>query len=88
MINWKTTLAAFIAGALPIIQGTVDSWGAGVPIQWAKIGMGLAIMALGLFAKDFNVTGAGPAAHTLTHQEFQIAETKAAIDASQKESKT
>lgn len=52
MKNWKTTIAGFIAGAIPILQGISDSMGAGVPIKWAPIVMGMAIMVLGVLAKD------------------------------------
>ena len=50
--NWKTTVAGIIAGAIPLLQGISDSMGQGVPIKWLPIVMGLAIMALGVLAKD------------------------------------
>jgi hypothetical protein len=57
MKNWKTT-AAGIVGALitwlPQVQGALAN---GEKINWSVMAIGLAILILGVLAKDWNVTG-------------------------------
>ena len=59
MRNIKTTLLGIVAGAVPFIQGIVNSLQTGQPIDYKNLIFGLAIMAFGVVAKDFNVTGTG-----------------------------
>lgn len=92
MTNWKTTLAGILVILCTVAQNVANLLSAGTPINWVQIGIG-ALIAVGLFvAKDFNVTGAGPAAHTLTKPEVaeakltqQIEATKLAVDAANKD---
>lgn len=57
MKNYRTTLVG-IAGALmlwlPELQKALLS---DQPVNWVNLGIGLAIVVLGYFAKDSNVTG-------------------------------
>lgn len=47
-MNWKTTFFGIVAGSIPILQTALDS----NAINWSKIALGLAIMALGVVAAD------------------------------------
>lgn len=54
--NWRTSLAGLLGGVVfvaPQIQACV----AGQPCDWKQIAVGVAFAALGLGAKDSNVTG-------------------------------
>jgi hypothetical protein len=64
MINWKTTLFGIIAGTLTILQTTLTAYQDGTKVQWLQVALGIAFMAFGVIAKDFNVTGAGATAVT------------------------
>ncbi|VVB55278.1 Uncharacterised protein [uncultured archaeon] len=55
MVSWKTTVAGIIAGAIPILQTISGSLQVGGHINWYQIAFGLAIMVLGVFAKDIGV---------------------------------
>jgi hypothetical protein len=59
MTSWKTTIAG-IAGCLLLwlqqIQGLVSN---GTPINWWNMVLGLLILLIGYFAKDWNITGTG-----------------------------
>jgi hypothetical protein len=57
MKNSKTTILGIIAGALPILQTAVDTMQTGAPVNWISVAFGFAVMAMGILAKDFNVTG-------------------------------
>ena len=50
MKNWKTSLAGAIGGLPQIIQGIIAK-------DWAAVGSGVALMIVGFFAKDNDVTG-------------------------------
>lgn len=52
MANWKTTVAGFAGGLIPIVESIRQALQNGVPINWAVIAAGVAIMALGLAAGD------------------------------------
>jgi len=54
MANWLTTTFGAIAGIPEIVAGFTS-----VPKDWAKIAQGVALLVLGLVAKDFNKTGHG-----------------------------
>jgi hypothetical protein len=58
MKDWKTTIAGLIAGAITILQTILANMQNGTPINWAQIGIGFAIIALGVFAKDIGGTTA------------------------------
>jgi len=53
VFNWKTTLAGLLTG-LPNILTIL---GIGIPVPVVQVLTGLGALLLGIFAKDFNVTG-------------------------------
>jgi hypothetical protein len=57
MKNWKTTLVGIVAGTLTILQATLAAYQSGAPVQWLQVALGVAVMALGVVAKDFNISG-------------------------------
>lgn len=50
MKNWKTTLAGALGGLPQIITGIINK-------DWAAVGSGIALLIVGLWAKDHDVTG-------------------------------
>jgi len=62
MVNWKTTVLGIIAGTLTILQTTLTAYQNGTPVQWLQVVLGIVLMAFGMLAKDFNVTGNGKTA--------------------------
>ena len=57
MKNWKTTVAGILGALavwLPQLQSALES---GHTVNWAAMGTGLAVLLIGVFAKDLNVTG-------------------------------
>lgn len=57
MKSWKTTVAGVLAGSIPILQQIYELVEHQQPVNWALIGLGFAIMVVGLVAKDFDVSG-------------------------------
>ena len=55
MVNWKTTVLGTAAGLLGV--STVGWFKPDGTPNWMAILMGVAVAALGYFAKDRNVTG-------------------------------
>lgn len=55
--SWKTTLLGIAAGIIPILQTVVTSLQNNTSLNWGSIAFGALIMALGLVAKDFDITG-------------------------------
>jgi hypothetical protein len=55
--SWKTTLLGIAAGIIPILQTVVTSLQNNTSLNWGSIAFGALIMALGIVAKDFNITG-------------------------------
>ena len=53
MKNWKTTVAGIFLGAVHILTPTISTGN----VSLIDILKGIGIAALGLFAKDFNVSG-------------------------------
>jgi hypothetical protein len=60
MKNWKTTVAGIITGSIVILQTIDSTLQSGTSINWYQIGIGFAIMVLGVVAKDFNITIIAP----------------------------
>lgn len=54
LFNWKTTLAGFIGGLIPIIQGYLTG-----TLTAEKVVLGIGFLALGILAKDGTNTGTG-----------------------------
>jgi hypothetical protein len=50
--NWKTTLAGFIGGLVPIIQGYLAG-----TLTAEKVILGVCFLALGILAKDGDKSG-------------------------------
>ena len=50
MKSWKTTVAGIIGGLPQILNGIIAN-------DWGSVGAGLALIVVGLFAKDHDVSG-------------------------------
>jgi hypothetical protein len=59
MKSWKTTLAGILAGSGVAITAVINAFEAGAFTSKTgeQLGIAIAIVALGAFAKDGNVTG-------------------------------
>jgi|WetSurMetagenome_2_1015567.scaffolds.fasta_scaffold1133685_2 hypothetical protein len=57
MKNLKTTVLGILAGLIPFGQGVINSLQTGQSIDFKNIVFGILIMAFGVVAKDFNVSG-------------------------------
>lgn len=62
MKNWKTTLAALIAGSYPAIDALITAYNAGyfTGKSGSQLLLGIGIILFGVFAKDHNVSGRKP----------------------------
>ena len=58
MVNWKTTLCGLIAGVATALANYTG------PNNWQGYVSAAALVALGIIAKDFNVTGGTVASGT------------------------
>lgn len=52
MKNWRTTLAGAVGGLTQIVNGIAHK-------DWASVGSGVAIVIVGICAKDSAVSGTG-----------------------------
>lgn len=65
-VNWKTTVAGLIAG---VAMAAANYAG---PNTWQGYLAALGPVAIGILAKDFNVTGTGAAANSNPPTQAQI----------------
>jgi hypothetical protein len=56
MGSYKTTILGIIAGALPILQTALNTMQTGAPVNWISVAFGIVLAALGILAKDYNVS--------------------------------
>lgn len=61
MKNWKTSVLGIIAGLPVAIQALLDAYNAGqfTGKSAFQVVTGIGIILIGLYAKDWNVTGTG-----------------------------
>lgn len=66
MKNWRTTLAGLVFAAYPVIDALIKAYQAGyfTDKTGGQLWLGIGIVAIGVLAKDKNVTGVGEAAKT------------------------
>lgn len=57
MKSWKTTLIGVLGALITWLPQIQQALSEGKDINWSVMGIGLAILVLGAFAKDFNKTG-------------------------------
>lgn len=67
--NWKTTLAGAITGGTISIDAFVQE---GISKGWRQALIGLAIILIGIFAKDGDVTGIGASATNIEQEALPI----------------
>lgn len=59
MKNWRTTIVGVLAGAYPIIDALLQAYTAGYFTEktGSSLWVGIAFIAIGVLAKDHNVSG-------------------------------